>query len=103
MNDLNDPFSAAADPYPPGSRIPVNKTGVAPAPPDCQCAGERLSPSLSLSRRQALLGLGALAAMPAAASAGAFPVPCVQEKQKISPCRHKYCRHYAGYGDYHGR
>lgn len=97
MNDPNDPFSTAADPYPPAPRIAVRNAGE--APPDCQCAGEHLS----LSRRQALLGLGALAAMPAAASAGAFPVPCVQEKQQITPCRHKFCRHYAGYGDYHGR
>lgn len=97
MNDPDDPFSAAADPYPPGPRIAVRHAGE--TPPDYQCS----SAGPSLSRRQALLGVGALAAMPALASAGAFPVPCVQEKQKITPCRHKYCRHYAGSGDYHGR
>ncbi|MFP5382842.1 MAG: hypothetical protein ACLGHG_02095 [Gammaproteobacteria bacterium] len=97
MSELDDPFSAAADPYPSAPHIAVRNAGE--TPPDCRCAGERLS----LSRRQALLGVGALTVLPAVASARAFPVPCVQEKQQITPCRHKYCRHYAGYGDYHGR
>lgn len=98
MNDIDDPFSAAADPYPAGDRLIVRERPAAPK--HCDCGnGERLS----LSRRQALLGVGALAALPALAAADPFPVPCVQEKQKITPCRHKYCRHYAGFGDYHGR
>lgn len=97
MNELDDPFSVAADPYTVAPRIPVTQAGATPH--NCQCGGERLS----LTRRQALLGVGALTLLPAVASAGVFPVPCVQEKQKITPCRHKFCRHYAGAGDYHGR
>lgn len=94
----NDPFSPLADPYPPAPRLPMRAAADAPAP--CACGG-RGGPSLS--RRQALLGMGALAALPVASAAAPFPVPCVQERQRITPCRHRYCRHYAGEGDYHGR
>ena len=98
MSSIDDPFSPAADPYPPAGRIPLQPVR-AGEPVPCLC-GER---GPSLSRRSALLGMGALAALPVAAAAAPFPVPCVQEKQKISPCHHKFCRHYAGEGDYHGR
>lgn len=89
-----DPFSAAADPYPPGQRA---GRGLAAGAHDCQCAGP------SLTRRQALAGVGALALLPALAHGAPVPVPCVHTTQKPQPCRHKFCRHYAGEGDYHGR
>lgn len=96
MSDMtDDPFSAAADPYPPASRRIALDTPAQPVA--CACGGP------SMSRRGALLGLGALASLPMVASAEPFVVPCVQEKQRITPCRHKFCRHYAGEGDYHGR
>ena len=98
MNDIDDPFSPDADPYPPAQRIPLHPAAPAGDVP-CLC-GER---GPSLSRRNALRGMGALAFLPVAASAAPFAIPCVQEKQKITPCRHKFCRHYAGEGDYHDR
>jgi hypothetical protein len=109
MSDYDDPFSAAADPYPKAKRDQKAKQhqeaqrialqNADAAPHDCQCGGK----GPSLSRRRALLGVGALTLLPAVAAASPFPVPCVQEKQQITPCRHKFCRHYAGVGDYHGR
>ena len=98
MSMHDDPFAPEADPYPPAVRIPLRHDAGTRAPP-CLC-GDR---GPSLSRRHALLGMGALAALPAAAAAVPFPVPCVQETQKVTPCHHKFCRHYAGEGDYHGR
>jgi len=98
----DDPFSPEADPYPPARRIPLQAAGHEPH--DCHCGGSlEIQRGPSLSRRQALFGVGALASLPVLASAAPFPVPCVQEKQKITPCHHKFCRHYGGQDDYHGR
>ncbi len=93
----DDPFSFDADPYPPMPRTnDAVLTGADKiSPHSCQCA--------SPSRRRALAGLGLLATLPMVAAAEPFAVPCVQEKQQITPCRHKFCRHYAGAEDYHGR
>lgn len=98
--DIDDPFAPEADPYPPGTRIALREENAAAAH---SCACGSAAPGPSLSRRHALLGMGALAALPVVASAEPFAVPCVQEKQKITPCRHRYCRHYGGHSDYHGR
>lgn len=98
----DDPFSPAADPYLPARRIDARAADSAPH--DCQCDGPGGAvQGPSLTRRQALLGVGALTVLPMAAAADPFPVPCVQDTQKIKPCRHKFCRHYAGEHDYYGR
>lgn len=98
----HDPFSPDADPYPPARRIDVRAADSAPRA--CHCGHSlEIDRGPSLTRRQALFGVGALAALPVAAVAEPFPVPCVQDKQKVQPCRHKFCRHYAGEGDYYGR
>lgn len=97
--DVDDPFAPEADPYPPEKRIALRQEGATARA--CECGNTEPGPSLS--RRHALLGMGALAALPVVASAEPFAVPCVQEKQKITPCRHRYCRHYGGHSDYHGR
>lgn len=94
LTGSDDPFCAEADPYPPAGRIALREEAM---PAACACGDA----ALSLTRRQALLGVGALVALPVAAAAN--PVPCVQVKQKITPCRHKFCRHYGGDQDYHGR
>lgn len=94
MSHTNDPFSTEADPYPPETRTEVKE--VSPRP--CECGR-----SATVSRRQLLSGMGAMALLPAVAGAAPFQIPCVQEKQQITPCRHKFCKHYAGEGDYHGR
>lgn len=104
MNDPHDedPFSPAADPDLPARRIDVRT--IDRVPRACHCAHARdADAGPSLTRRQALLGVGALTLLPIAAAADPFPAPCVQDKQKIQPCRHKFCRHYAGEGDYYGR
>lgn len=91
----DDPFSPDADPDLPVRHPDVRAAGREPHA--CQCGGP------SLSRRQALLGVGSLTLLPVAAAANPFPVPCVQDKQKVQPCRHKFCRYYVGEGDYYGR
>lgn len=105
LHETDDPFSAESDPYPPlrhgatrqsNAPEPAEKPNAAPRA--CECGR-----SASLSRRQLLSGMGALALLPAVASAEPFRIPCVQEKQQITPCRHKFCKHYGGEGDYHGR
>lgn len=55
-----------------------------------------------LTRRQTLLMAGSLMALPLATVASPL-VPCVQTRQKITPCRHKFCRHYQGENDHYGR
>lgn len=100
--DHDDPFSPEADPYAPARRIPLR--AAVSEPHDCHCGNSlEVQRGPSLSRRQALFGVGALASLPVLASAAPFPVPCVQEKQKVTPCHHKYCRYYAGKDDYYGR
>ncbi len=46
--------------------------------------------------------MGSVAALPLTATADAF-IPCVQIRQQITPCSHKFCRHYSGQKDYYGR
>jgi hypothetical protein len=55
-----------------------------------------------LTRRQTLLMAGSLMALPLTAAANPL-IPCVQTQQKITPCQHKFCRHYRGDRDYYGR
>ncbi|HET8706503.1 MAG TPA: hypothetical protein VFM46_09395 [Pseudomonadales bacterium] len=94
--DQDDPFSPDADPD--LHLQPVTVRAANAAPQECLCGFNR-----ALSRRQVLLGASALAATPVLAAAAPFSVPCVQDKQKVNPCRHKFCRHYAGDGDYYQR
>ena len=96
----DDPFAAEADPYPSSSApwaIPDSHKGEGGAR-DCHCDHG----GLSLSRRQAIAGAALLTLSPLVAQAETV-VPCVQTTQKPQPCRHKFCRYYAGEGDYHGR
>jgi hypothetical protein len=97
----DDPFSADADPCPPTRR------GIFPSVqqdrPACACdAG-----APSFSRRGALTGMTSLMvlAVLAPVRAAALPVlaPCIQTTQKPQACRHKFCRHYGGSEDFHGR
>lgn len=99
----DDPFSPDADPYPPARRIDVRAADSAPHDCHCEHRIDAKNAGPVLSRRHALLGVGALVALPVAAAADPFPVPCVQNQQKVQPCRHKFCRHYAGEDDYYGR
>ena len=101
MND--DPFSSDADPYPPLPRISLVSIGDSPDSNRCACASTDLSGGPSLSRRRALLGVGVFALLPAMAQGEQILAPCIQRTQKPQPCRHKFCRYYAGEGDYHGR
>jgi len=94
--DNDDPFSPAADPDYARRKIPVQSDT---APKACVCSDARPS----FSRRRVLIGAGAIAAAPVLASAAPFGVPCYQDKQKVKPCKHKFCRHYGGSDDYYRR
>lgn len=98
MTDSNrdDPFSPESDPDLHLQLITIRNANAEPQ--ECLCAINK-----TFSRRQVLLGAGALAATPMLAAASPFAVPCVQDKQKVNPCRHKFCRHYAGSQDYYQR
>ncbi len=96
MNDNNDPFSIEADPY---YQAPVPEAkGQESLPHDCQCQQD---PGTT-TRRQALIAAGVLFTLPLA-SAAAPMVPCRQTRQKITPCKHKFCRHFGGGKDYYDR
>lgn len=56
----------------------------------------------AVNHRHTMIAGGILMLAPMNAVANAM-VPCVQTRQRITPCRHKYCKHYRGRGDYHGR
>lgn len=97
MTEINDdPFSPEADPDRHLQRIPARN--VEPEAHECGCAFNK-----PVSRRMVLMGAGALAAAPMVSAAAPFAVPCVQDKQKVNPCKHKFCRNYAGKGDYYQR
>lgn len=98
MSDMiaDDPFSPLADPD--HDRHVVTASAAA-ADGECGCRWR----DAGLSRRQVLAGIGAASLLPATASAGVLNIPCVQSSQRVKPCRHKFCRHYAGEGDYYGR
>lgn len=92
--DEDDPFAPAADPCPPAARAPSPRAVAG----DCACR--------QVSRRALLAGAGAvplLLALPLPAAAQAPRIPCVQQEQIPQPCRHRYCRHYGGSDDIHGR
>lgn len=85
QNPFDSQFNPDASPAP-KETVESNFTG-------CHC---------DLSRRQTLLFAGSIMMLPFTAAADSL-VPCVQTKQKITPCQHKFCRHYRGDGDYYGR
>lgn len=100
--DDEDPFSAAADPCPPpqvSRRQRGGQQGRLDAAAECACS--------LLSRRDLLAGAVAtpalLLAPTALAQTGPAFIPCVQPEQRPVPCRHRFCRHYGGSGDIHGR
>jgi hypothetical protein len=95
--DDDDPFSAAADPCPPRAALPQQPHALAESG-DCACR--------HLSRRTLLTAAGTLPlllALPLPAQAETLRIPCVQREQIPQPCRHRYCRHYGGSDDIHGR
>lgn len=97
---IDDPFSPEADPYlPQENGSPASdSTSVRP----CHCGGGQSR----ITRRQALFAMGVIAAaVPIHGMAGGrnTMVPCVQEEQRITPCQHKFCKHFGGGKDFHGR
>lgn len=90
----DDPFSPEADPDRPVRSAASAGNGESAAP--CFCRDGLIS-------RRGVLVLGGLAAtLPLVARAEPM-VPCVQESQRITPCQHKFCKHFGGGRDYHGR
>lgn len=100
MTMRDDPFSPESDPD--FVFYPNRKDNIAIVPNDCQCGAT----ASSFTRRQMLLGISALSIIPAMVpvnSVASSFIPCVQDTQRVKPCRHKFCRHYSGEGDYYGR
>ena len=97
---IDDPFSPEADPYLPQTHVPPAPGGRPPGA--CHCGrGEN-----RFTRRQALFAMGVIAAaVPVHSMAGGrnTMVPCVQEQQQITACQHKFCKHFGGGEDFHGR
>lgn len=90
----DDPFSPEADPDRSSRSAASAGHGESAAP--CFCHDGLIS-------RRGVLILGGLAAtLPLVAGADPL-VPCVQESQRITPCQHKFCKHFGGGPDYYGR
>lgn len=90
----DDPFSPLADP----DRRRLHEEG---RQTDASVAACFCHDGL-ISRRGVLILGGVTATLPFVASADAM-VPCVQESQRVAPCKHKFCKHFGGGEDYYGR
>lgn len=102
MSDMtDDPFCPMADPYFKPEVEPQDDAESREMP--CHCGGaEQSAEPVNLGRRRTMIAAGILMVAPLNAAANAM-VPCVQTRQRIRPCAHKFCKHYRGRGDYHGR
>lgn len=95
----DDPFAPEADPYPPKKiALERNEEEQKPEPVDCHCSDRR-----SVTRRQALIGLSLIASSPVLAQVETAVVPCRPERQRLNPCKHKFCKYYGGVDDYYDR
>lgn len=66
-------------------------------PEPCHCRAPT-----ALSRRTFISAAGSLSLLPIVATADSF-IPCIQDTQRIKRCHHRFCKHYGGGREYHGR
>lgn len=94
--DTDDPFTPHADPD-------FSRHQPAPAAQAGTNTRYDCNEGTGLSRRAILAGVGALSMIPMTSAAEVIRIPCIQETQRITPCRHRFCRHYGGVHDYYHR
>ncbi len=96
----DDPFAPEANPD--RHYLIRSDEMTAPANVECHCDSQA-EDRLMMSRRHLIAAAGAAVLLPAQALADKRDIPCVQDSQKVKPCRHRYCRNYGGSDDYYER